>query len=132
MSIQSRGNLSNDPSENEGNCGISFSYKLPSLTENVWEGCEVRFLDSMCFMLSSLDKLAENSDNDKMNISRDYYSEFEISTSAGSNKNNDVFKTMRKKGIYPYEYSTGHKECDNLFFDDNFLKTQLFNSNFLL
>ncbi|UMM21611.1 hypothetical protein L5515_003215 [Caenorhabditis briggsae] len=27
-------------------------------------------------------------------------------------------------------YSTGHKECDNLFFEDNFLKTQLFNPNF--
>lgn len=65
---------------------------LPSETENYFDRCEIRFLDSFSFMPSSLDKLAENLSDNHLHINQNYY------------KNDDTFKTMRKKGIYPYEY----------------------------
>ena len=53
---------------------------------------ELGFINSFRFLLSSLDKLASNlSDNQCKNL-RWFYQE------------DDVFKLMRCKGVYPYEY----------------------------
>ena len=76
---------------------ISFSYCKP------WEQFEnnhfyeIRFLDSFAFMSSSLDALSRNLKDDQMHISKDFYNQFYI-------ESEKTFKTMRNKGVYPYEY----------------------------
>ena len=53
---------------------------------------ELRFIDSIRFMSSSLDSLSSNlSDEQCKNLRAEY-------------PNKDVFKLMRRKGVYPYEY----------------------------
>ena len=66
---------------------------------------EIRFLDSLAFMNSSLDKLAKNLTNGCKstvelrkvfkNVSDEY-------------KNDIQFNEMLKKGIYPYDYITNY------------------------
>ena len=52
----------------------------------------LRFIDSCRFMASSLDKLASNLDDDQCKHLREFYNEEE------------VFRLMRRKGVYPYDY----------------------------
>ncbi|XP_057313055.1 uncharacterized protein LOC130654451 [Hydractinia symbiolongicarpus] len=56
---------------------------------------EIRFIDSCRFMASSLEKLASNLDDEQCKNLRWYFTE------------DDTFKLMRRKGVYPYEYMDG-------------------------
>jgi hypothetical protein len=72
---------------------ISFSY-VKKRNEQSKLTYEIRFLDSFSFMNSSLDTLSKNLTDDQCFITKEYYDKI------GSH----LFKIMRKKGIYPYEY----------------------------
>ena len=54
-------------------------------------------MDSFRFMVSSLDKLASNLDDDHCKNLSEFYRE------------EKVFRLMRHKGVYPYEYIDGWK-----------------------
>ena len=77
---------------------ISFNFKinvkLAWVTDKdgkeVRKKSQLRFIDSCRFIASSLDKLASNLDDDQ-NM-RDFYTR------------EDIFKLMRQKRVYPYEY----------------------------
>ena len=79
---------------------INFNVKIPVKLAGVIDknGKEVhkkvslRFIDSCRFMASSLDKLASNLSDDQCKNLREFY------------KEEGVFKLMRRKGVYPYEY----------------------------
>ena len=58
----------------------------------VRKNIQLRFIDSCRFMASSLDKLASNLDDDPCKHLREFY------------KEDEVFRLMRRKGVYPYEY----------------------------
>ena len=58
----------------------------------VRKNIQLRFIDSCGFMASSLDKLASNLDEDQCKHLREFY------------KEDEVFRLMRRKGVYPYEY----------------------------
>ena len=58
----------------------------------VRKNIRLRFIDSCGFMASSLDKLASNLDEDQCKHLREFY------------KEDEVFRLMRRKGVYPYEY----------------------------
>ena len=49
---------------------------------------QLRFIDSFRFMVSSLDKLASNWDNNQCKNLREFY------------KEEEVFRLMRRKGVY--------------------------------
>ena len=49
-------------------------------------------MDSCRFMASTLDKLASNVDDDQYKYLREFY------------KEEEVFRLIRLKGVYPYEY----------------------------
>ena len=61
---------------------------------------EIRFLDSFAFMSSSLDSLSKNLPEDKFIISKNYYNR--EATISGGNQNDEIFKLMKRKGVYPY------------------------------
>ena len=75
---------------------ISFNVKVDVHLEMdgkpVTKKIELRFIDSFRFMASSLDSLARNLTDDQCKNLRWFYQEEE------------VFKLMRRKGVYPYEY----------------------------
>ena len=75
---------------------VSIPVKLAGLTDKngkaVVKKVKLRFIDSCRFMASSLEKLAKNLDDDQCRNLRELYREEE------------VFKLMRRKGVYPYEY----------------------------
>ena len=75
---------------------ISFNVKIDVQLEMdgkpVTKKIELRFIDSFRFMASSLDSLAKNLTDDQCKNLRWLY------------KEDDVFKLMRRKGVYPYEY----------------------------
>ena len=58
----------------------------------VCKNIQLRFIDSCRFMASSLDKLASNLDDDQCKHLREFY------------KEEEVFRLMRRKGVYPYDY----------------------------
>ena len=58
----------------------------------VRKNIQLRFIDSCGFMASSLDKLASNLDEDQCKHLREFY------------KEDEVFRLVRRKGVYPYEY----------------------------
>ena len=58
----------------------------------VSKNIQLRFIDSCRFMASSLDKLASNLDDDQCKHLREFY------------KEEEVFRLMRRKGVYPYDY----------------------------
>ena len=58
----------------------------------VHKNVQLRFIDSCKFMASILDKLASNLDYDRCKHLKEFY------------KKEEVFRIMRRKGIYPYEY----------------------------
>ena len=61
---------------------------------------QLRFIDSFRFMASSLDKLAKNLDDDQCKNLRDFYAP----SGAAGDQEEEHFKLMRRKGVYPYEY----------------------------
>ena len=61
---------------------------------------ELRFIDSFRFMASSLDKLSSNLTDEQCKILKKEYPD------------NDIFKLMRQKGVYPYEYIDGWSKFD--------------------
>lgn len=58
---------------------------------------QLRFIDTEKFMNSSLDNLSKNLTDEKCKILRQYYN------------NEEMFKVMRRKGVYPYEYMDDFK-----------------------
>ena len=63
----------------------------------VCKNIQLRFIDSCRFMASSLGKLASNMEDDQWKHLREFYMAEE------------VFRLMRRKGVYPYEYMDGWK-----------------------
>ena len=61
---------------------------------------QLRFIESFRFMTSSLDKLASNLDDNQCKNLRDVC------------KEEGVFRLMRRKGVYPYEYMDGWKKFE--------------------
>ena len=61
----------------------------------VCKNVQLRFIDSCRFMASSLDKLASNLNEDQCKDLRKFY------------KEDEVFRLMRCKDVYPYEYMDG-------------------------
>ncbi|XP_057296192.1 uncharacterized protein LOC130625142 [Hydractinia symbiolongicarpus] len=62
---------------------------------------EIRFIDSCRFMPSSLEKLAKNLDDKQCKNIRWYFTE------------DDTFKLMRRKGVYPYECMDGWQRFED-------------------
>ena len=58
----------------------------------VCQNIQLRFIDSCRFMALGLDKLASNLDDDQCKHLREFY------------KEDEVFRLMWRKGVYPYEY----------------------------
>ena len=58
----------------------------------VRKNIQLRFIDSCRFMASSLRKPASNLDDDQCKHLREFY------------KEDEVFRLMRRKGVYPYKY----------------------------
>ena len=113
---------------------MSFSY-IRKRNEKSKLTYEIRFLDSFAFMLSSLDSLSKNLPEDKFIISKNYYNR--EATISGGNQNYEIFKLMKRKGVYPYEYIDSFKKYDEpklpgiKMFDDalNGVKCQIENYN---
>lgn len=59
-----------------------------------------RFMDSFRFMVSSLDKLTPNLDDYQCKSLREVY------------KEDGVFKLMRRKGVFPYEYMNSWQKVE--------------------
>ena len=68
--------------------------------KEVRKNIKLRFIDSCRFMASSLDKLASNLDDDQCKHLREFY------------KEEEVFRLMRRKGVYPYEYTDGWEKFE--------------------
>ena len=68
--------------------------------KEVRKNIQLRFIDSCRFMGSSLDKLASNLDDDHCKHLREFY------------KEEEVFRLMRRTGVYPYEYMDGWEKFD--------------------
>ena len=66
----------------------------------VCKNIQLRFIDSCRFMASSLDKLASYLDDDQCKHLREFY------------KEEEVFRLMRRKGVYPYEYMDNWKKFE--------------------
>ena len=66
----------------------------------VHKNIQLRFIDSCRFMASILDKLASNLDDDQCKHLKEFY------------KEEEVFRLMRRKGIYPYEYMDSWKKFE--------------------
>ena len=60
----------------------------------------LRFIDSCRFMVSGLDKLASNLDDDWCKHLREFY------------KEGEVFRLIRRKGVYPYEFIDSWKKFE--------------------
>ena len=63
--------------------------------KEVHKNIQLRFIDSFRFMASSLDKSASNLDDDHCKNLREFY------------RKEEVFRLMRREGVYPYEYMDG-------------------------
>ena len=102
----------NDPgviAENKEKC-ISFNVKINvKLAEGsnkdgteVCKNIQLRFIDSCRFMASSLNKLASNLGDDQCKHLREFY------------KGDEVFRLIRRKSVYPYEYMDGWKKFEEI------------------
>ena len=68
--------------------------------EEVRKNIQLRFIDSCRFMTSSLDKLVSNLNDDQCKHLKEFYNGYE------------VFRLMRRKGVYPYEYMDSWKKFE--------------------
>ena len=66
----------------------------------VCKNIQLRFTDSCRFMASSLDKLASKLEDGQWKHLREFY------------KEEEDFRLMRRKGVYPYEYMDGWKKFE--------------------
>ena len=66
----------------------------------VCKNIQLRFKNSCRFMASSLDKLASNVEDDQCKCLRQFY------------KEEEVFRLMRRKCVYPYKYMDGWKKFE--------------------
>ena len=66
--------------------------------KEVHENIQLRFVDSFRFMASSPAKLASNLDDDQCKNLREFY------------RKEEVFRLMRRKGVYPHEYMDASKK----------------------
>ena len=66
----------------------------------VRKNIQLRFIDSCRFMVSSLDKLASNLDDNQCKHLREFY------------KNEDVLRLMRRESVYPYKYMDGWEKFE--------------------
>jgi len=60
--------------------------------EQVYKRVQLRFIDSCRFMAKSLDELAGNLGDNQCKNLKEFY------------RDEEAFKLMRRKGVYPYEY----------------------------
>ena len=63
--------------------------------KEVCKNIQLWFIDSFRFMGLSLEKLASNLEDDQCKHLREFY------------KEEEVFRLLRRKGVYPYEYMDG-------------------------
>ena len=68
--------------------------------KEVRKNIQLRFIHSCRFMVSSLDKLASNLDDDQCKHLKAFYIE------------DDVFRLMRRKSVYPYGYMDSSKKFE--------------------
>ena len=68
--------------------------------EEVRKNIQLRFIDSCRFMTSSLDKLVSNLNDDQCKHLKEFYN------------GDEVFRLMRRKGVYPYEYMDSWKKFE--------------------
>ena len=68
--------------------------------KEVCQNIQLRFIDSLRFMASGLQKLASNLDDDQFKHLREIY------------KEEETFRLMRFKGVHTYEYMDGGKEFE--------------------
>ena len=66
----------------------------------VCKNIQLRFIDSFRCMASSLDRLVSNLDDDLCKNFREFY------------KEEEVFRLIRQKSVYPYEYMDGWKKFE--------------------
>ena len=66
----------------------------------------IQFKDSFSFMASSLDSLVKNLRNDEDYDSPRFIFTTKIFKERYPNENNERFKIVVKRGVYPYEYMT--------------------------
>lgn len=69
---------------------------------------EIRFIDSLAFLNSSLDKLAKCLDEDDYVFTNQYVN----SISEDNSRRKLLFKLLKRKGIYPYEYMDSWSRLD--------------------
>ena len=83
---------------------VKINVKLAGVSKKdgteVHKNIQLRFIDSCRFMASSLDKLASNLDDGQCKNLREFY------------KEEEVFKLMRRKGVYPYEHMDGWEKFE--------------------
>ena len=78
---------------------VKINVKLAAVSNKdsteVCKNLQLRFIDNCRFMALSLNELAPNLDDDQCKQLREFY------------KEEKVFRAMRRKGVYPYEYMDG-------------------------
>ena len=83
---------------------VNFNVKLVWVYKKdgteVHKNVQLRYIDSCRCMVSSLDKLESNLEGDRCKRLREFY------------KEEEVFRLMRRKGIYPYEYMNGWEKFE--------------------
>ena len=85
---------------------ISFNVKIDVHIGSKPVKIELRFIDSFRFMASSLDSLARNLTDEECKNLRWFY------------KDEDAFKLMRRKGVYPYEYMDNWEKFEEVKLPD--------------
>ena len=84
---------------------VNINVKLAGMSnedgKEVRKNIQLRFIDCCRFMASSLDKLASNLDDDHCKHLREFY------------KEEEVFRLMRRKSVYPYEYMDGWEKFED-------------------
>ena len=96
---------------------VKINVKLAGVSKDATEVCknvQLRLIDSCRFMALSLGKLASNLDDDQCKHLSEFY------------KEEDVFRLMRCKGVYPFEYMDSWKK----FEETSLLPKDVFYSRF--
>ena len=85
---------------------VKINFKLAGVSNKngieVRKNIQLRFIDSCIFMTFGLDKLASNLDDDQCKHLREFY------------KEEEVFKLMKREGVYPYEYMNSWEKFEEV------------------